>query len=76
MNSQDGDQLSDLFGQPHDLEPSDQEFLRRLDRLARRRAVTRAARREAMANLLAHTTAEAAMAYLGLDLDELRQEPS
>lgn len=61
--------------EPDGLMPSDLEFLHRLDRLARRRVVTRAARDQAMTKLSARTDSEDALAYLGLDLDELRREP-
>lgn len=60
---------------PDALIPSDREFLHRLDRLAHRRVVTRAARDQAMATLSAGSDSEDALAYLGLDLDELRREP-
>ena len=75
MTSQDPESLFELLGDQDHFESSDREFLRRLAGLARRRAATRAARDEAIGDLLAHTTAEAARAYLGLDLDELRRQP-
>lgn len=59
---------------PDHLMASDLDFLHRLERLARRRTVTRAARDQAIAQLLAQTTAEDALADVGLDLDELRRE--
>jgi hypothetical protein len=67
--------LLESLNDPTGLLPSDRDFLRRLDQLARRRAVTRAARDLAMANLQAPADAEEALAYLGLDVDELRREP-
>lgn len=75
MTSQDPVAHTDLLGAPDHLESSDREFAKRLEQLARRRAVTRADRDRAIADLLVHTDTEAALSYLGLDLDELRREP-
>lgn len=75
MSSQDPSALTALVRDPDHFESTDQEFARRLEQLARRRAITMAARHQAIADLLAHTDPAAALSYLGLDLDELRRHP-
>lgn len=54
---------------------TDQDYLRRLNLLARRRVRTRIGRDQAIAVLLAQATTDDALLYLGLDLDELRRQP-